>query len=87
MNLHEQFIQVEVAHVNLASRALQVAQLLPLPAGLTIDAYADSIKEGYLQDITTAAYEGGMTWLEAAELTLETVDTLIAELLGGTASE
>ncbi|ASZ73325.1 hypothetical protein SEA_LUCKYBARNES_4 [Brevibacterium phage LuckyBarnes] len=89
MNLADRALKAEVHRMNIMSRSHALAQIHQasgtLPAGKTVGQYAEEINEAHLKDVDTAAYSGGMSWLEAAELTIQAMDEIIIN--GGTDNE
>lgn len=89
MSLADRALQVEIHRMNIMSRSYALASMHrvegTLPTGRTVGQYAEEINEAHLKDIDTAAYGGGMPWLEAAELTIQAMDEIIIN--GGTDHE
>lgn len=83
MDLRERFIRTEVLRNKITTRSGWLAdwygEMGATPPGVTTDDHAIAINEDYLEDIDKCAYSGSMTWIEAAELTIQAIDKILEE--------
>lgn len=83
MNLAERAVWAEHYRGLILARSCQLSQLYSemgvTPEDLTVDQHSGVINESYLRNIDRSVYSGGMTWLEAADLTVKAMDEIIKD--------
>lgn len=82
MNLHERVEQVEDIRFRVEAKSSNLGRMYAdlgcTPDGLTVQEHIKTINEDSLSSIDDAAYHGAMTWLQAAEVTMEAMDRLLS---------